>query len=206
MSFKRILKSNYNFNPILNNRFILYFICFLALVDILYFLNIGDIKSFLVFISTGFLTTFYNKNMIVVLVLALCITHVYKYGSSAYSNKYDSSAYSNKYSNYEGLENMDTSNEEDEQERDGDGDGDVIENMDTQNNENQDNENQDNENQDNEKQKKDLIDLKLGYKEFQEIQKGIVESLSDIEPKLVKAENFIKSYEQYKSKIEDDVN
>ena len=56
-----------------------------------------------------------------------------------------------------------------------------------------------------EDEKEELKKLKSGYEEFQEIQKGIVESLSNIEPKLVKAENFIKTYEQYKSKIENDV-
>jgi hypothetical protein len=202
-----MLKSNYNYNPILNNRIILYFISFLALIDILYFLNVGDIKSFLVFIFTGLLTTFYNKNMIVVLVLALCITHIYKYGSSAYSNE---------YTDYEGLENMNTEYEEDEDENDEYTDYEGLENMNTEYEEDEDDDenNEDtyyeglenmNTEYEEEDEKEELKKLKSGYEEFQEIQKGIVESLSNIEPKLVKAENFIKTYEQYKSKIENDV-
>jgi len=200
MSFKRILKSNYNYNPILNNRFILYFICFLALVDILYLLNIGDIKSFLVFISTGLLTTFFNKNMIVVLVIALCITHIYKYGSSAYSNK--------KVLNYhEGLENMDKKDKKEKEKLT------TVKNMDKKEKEklttveNMDKKEKETlttvekEKNDNKKDK-DLSMLKSDYKDFQSIEKNILESISNIDLNMKKAEGFIEKYEKYKNNNE----
>jgi hypothetical protein len=100
MYLNKLLKLKYNFNPVLQNRIVLYFFFIVALIDMVYFLNIRDFYSFATLFLVGFLTTFFSKNMIVVLFTALLVTHVLKYGKSS----------------YEGLDNMDNDNDDAESE------------------------------------------------------------------------------------------
>ena len=69
---------------LLNNRYVLYFFLFLAIIDITYFINSGDMKSLMVFILITVLTSMFNKNMIVILCLSLVTTHLIKFGSKSY--------------------------------------------------------------------------------------------------------------------------
>ena len=69
-----------NFKDLLHNRFILYFFLLISLVDLFYFANIRDTTSIAVFILVGFLTAFFSKNMIIIMVIALCATHLIKFG------------------------------------------------------------------------------------------------------------------------------
>ena len=94
--FNKLFKFKYNFAPILYNKLVLYFICFLAIINVIYFTNVGDIQSLVIFVLVGILTSFFSKNMIVILVISLCTTHILKYGTG---------------NRYEGLENK---NDEDE--------------------------------------------------------------------------------------------
>jgi len=94
--FNKIMKFKYNFNPILYNRFILYFFFAIALLDLIYFLNTKDIYSFSTLILIGVLASFFNKNMTVILFISLVFTHILKYGRSSFT---------------EGMENMDDEDE-----------------------------------------------------------------------------------------------
>lgn len=175
---KNLVKITYNFNPILHNRIVLYFISLLALFDMIYFLNKGDIMSFITFVLIGFLTSFFSKNMIVIFVIALSITHILKYGASSYVS--------------EGLENI--------------GDDEITKNIPI-NDKNStkgnviSSTNKHSTKVDEPFEGKDKIEyseLKKEYKEFQVIQDEIVKNLADIEPALDKAEKFIKKFESYK--------
>ena len=86
-SFPKIFKVNYNFSPVLHNRAILYFFLFLVIIEVVYFIGARDIASLVILLSVGFLTTFFNKNMIIVLFLALVITNVLKYGIGSRLNE-----------------------------------------------------------------------------------------------------------------------
>ena len=66
---------------ILHNRFVLYFILFLALTDLLYLAMGGEYTSVAVFILSGFVTSFFSKNMMVVMCIAMVITNILKYGT-----------------------------------------------------------------------------------------------------------------------------
>jgi hypothetical protein len=81
----KILKFKYNFNPILHNRIILYVFFAIALFDLLYFLNNKDMYSFSALILIGILTSFFNKNMIVILFVSIILTHILKYGQKSYT-------------------------------------------------------------------------------------------------------------------------
>jgi cytoskeletal protein RodZ len=68
-------------NIILHNRYLLYFIFIVALSDFLYLVYINDIYSASIFALIGFLTSFFSKNMIVILVMAMAVSNIIKFGN-----------------------------------------------------------------------------------------------------------------------------
>jgi len=68
-------------NAIIHNRFILYFIFFIALADLYYLTVAGDFFSVSIFILIGFLTSFFSKNMMIIFFIALTVTNILKYGT-----------------------------------------------------------------------------------------------------------------------------
>ena len=66
---------------ILHNRFVLYFVLFLALADLLFLAMGREFVSVAIFILSGFVTSFFSKNMMVVMCVAMVITNILKYGS-----------------------------------------------------------------------------------------------------------------------------
>jgi hypothetical protein len=84
MNFLQVLKKNgFLSKNLIYNKTVLYFIFILSLTNLFYFFQKNDIFSVLVFLIIGFLTTFFNKNMIVVLCMCLFFTNILKYGKSA---------------------------------------------------------------------------------------------------------------------------
>lgn len=109
--FKNFSKKSYNLNSILYNRILLYVFLVAAVVDVFYLSNIKDYGSIIVLLVVGFLTTFFSKNMIVVLVIALTVTHVLRYGTGTGTGI------------SEGLENQDDDSEtKDTKNQDGESD------------------------------------------------------------------------------------
>lgn len=68
-------------NKILHNRFVLYFVLFLALSDLLFLAMESEYISVAVFVLSGFVTSFFSKNMMVVMCVAMVITNILKYGT-----------------------------------------------------------------------------------------------------------------------------
>jgi hypothetical protein len=73
--------SQHLLHSIIHNRIVLYVIVFASLMNMTAYGLMGDIMTPLVFILVGVITAYYNKNMIVVLVVALAVSNVMKYGS-----------------------------------------------------------------------------------------------------------------------------
>jgi len=67
---------------ILHNRFILYFVLFLALSDISFLVMGSEFVLVSIFILSGFVTSFFSKNMIVIMCIALGITNILRYGTN----------------------------------------------------------------------------------------------------------------------------
>lgn len=65
---------------ILHNRYLLYTVFIIALVDFLYLGSIRDMTSVFVFVLIGLLVSFFNKNMIIILSSAMIVANVLKYG------------------------------------------------------------------------------------------------------------------------------
>ena len=72
-----------NMNIVLNNVFVLYFILIIALSNLFYLVSSANYLFASIFIITGFLTSFFSKNMIVILCIALTITNILQFGKNA---------------------------------------------------------------------------------------------------------------------------
>jgi len=66
---------------ILYNRVVLYFVFFLTLGYLFFLLIQTDYYTFAIFILIGFLTSFFSKNMVVILSLAMSVSFIFKYGT-----------------------------------------------------------------------------------------------------------------------------
>jgi len=67
----------------LNNKWILYTILFVSVVDLFNFYSKGDATAIAIFLVVGFLTTYFSKNMLVVLVVAIAVTHIARFGTAS---------------------------------------------------------------------------------------------------------------------------
>ena len=67
---------------ILHNKYVLYFTVFITIINLVGTVSMGDLTTPLVFVLVGFLTTFFSKNMFVVLAVALVVANVLKYGAN----------------------------------------------------------------------------------------------------------------------------
>jgi hypothetical protein len=68
-------------NSLVHNKFILYFVLIISLADLFYLSVERDFISILSFILIGFLFSFFTKNMLIILFLALTLTNILKFGS-----------------------------------------------------------------------------------------------------------------------------
>jgi hypothetical protein len=65
---------------LLTNKWVLYAMLILGVFDIFNFYQNGQMMSLYVFLFVGILTSFFSKNMIVVIVTAIAISHIFTYG------------------------------------------------------------------------------------------------------------------------------
>jgi hypothetical protein len=180
-SKKGLLKMNYNLNPLLQNRMVLYFFFFLAIADLFYLANLRDFTTVTIIVLTGFLTSFFSKNMIVILCVALSVGHVMKYGTGNVTRR-------------EGAKTMADSSDEisgDSTSSNDDisGDSSSLKAKGTVGSKGK--------HSDEKKKAKD--DLMEGLKEFQSVQGDLVNGIQKLQPMLSKAESFIEKYETYKN-------
>jgi hypothetical protein len=105
---KSILKKNISLKSIsiLHNRVLLYFVFILSLGNLFYLLLERDITTIVIFLIVGFLTSFFSKNMMVILFVAVTLSNILKYGARI---------------RHEGLENIaDGEDDDDVEEFEGD--------------------------------------------------------------------------------------
>ena len=80
-----------NASTIFNNVFILYFILILSLFNLFYLVTSANYMFASIFILIGFITSFFSKNMIVILCIALTVTNVLQFGrKSSFAEGFDS--------------------------------------------------------------------------------------------------------------------
>lgn len=176
--FNKIIKTKGSFGNVgnvLHNRYVLYFFVFITIIDLMFFANSGDIRSLLTILIVGFLTSFFSKNMIVILFTALVFTHILKYGTRV----------------SEGMENEDDSVM--------DNSGNEISTKKEKQSEESESSTSEPMTQKEKKPKVTANDLKDELTDFQSIQDKILSGMREIDPLLTKAEAFIEKFEQYKA-------
>jgi hypothetical protein len=67
--------SKLDFKGLLTNQAVLYVVLFLSVFSLIGYLIVGNLDAVLFFILTGFITSFFSKNMIIVLLVALLGTN-----------------------------------------------------------------------------------------------------------------------------------
>ena len=147
----------------LTNKWFLYLVLFSAVFDLFYFYAKGDMYALTIFFIIGFLASFFSKNMVVILVLAIVLTHLIRYGknlSEGFEDKEDEAFEEDKEEGFEEKEDEAFEEKEDEQKRD---------------------------NKDN-KDNKDS-----NAKALAKNQEKLVESMKALEPMLAKAEGFLQT-------------
>lgn len=174
---RKLWKFKYNFNPILQNQFVLYFVFLLALVEIVYFLNIWDLRSVVFFLIVGFLSSFFSKNMIVILTITLALTNIMKFGIRPA---------------VEGMENAEKGSEK-ESEKESEEEKEEEKEVNFDENEPKKEPKQES----NTNENPDMKDINADLKQFDNLQKEIISGMKDIGGLLDKAEGFVEKYKSY---------
>jgi hypothetical protein len=73
-SVNRFLSNNNN--AILHNVFVLYILFIISLLNFYLWICKKDILSILIFTIIGILTSFFNKNMIIILFISIALTNI----------------------------------------------------------------------------------------------------------------------------------
>jgi hypothetical protein len=71
-----------SFSKMLENKYVLYFVLFLTLINLLGYMILGNFNAIIFFILAAFLTANFSKNMIVVLSIPLILTSVFMVGKA----------------------------------------------------------------------------------------------------------------------------
>lgn len=194
--FNKISKGGKLFKSIIQSKVLLYFLSFLSILNILFFGYSKDFQSVMAFIIIALLMSFFSKNMIIILFVAIVLTNLIKF--ALHKSLYN-----------EGMENMDE--EEDEE---------LKESMDHEGETNEEKledslekvldedleeiqKDDDMRAEEVKKQEKEQIysDLKNDMVEFEELQRSIMNNMKEIDPLLTKAETFVEKFEGYKKKL-----
>jgi len=174
---------------LLHSRVVLYALCILAVINVVYLANSRDKTNLFLFLIIGFLTSFFSKNMIVILFVALAASQLL---CRCMGRRM-----------FEGAENMEKEGTEDMEKK--------VDDMDPKEDPSKalmasaisdaTSANETKESEDAEK-KRELYDkLKGDFNEFQSIQKEILAGMKEIDPLLSKAELFIEKFEDYGKKL-----
>ena len=69
-------------HAILHNKFVLYFIFVLAVGNLFQFVAMNNLLAAIVFILVGLLTSFFSKNMVVIMVVSMVVSNIFKFGTN----------------------------------------------------------------------------------------------------------------------------
>lgn len=186
-NFGKLLKMKYNMNPVLQNQVVLYLFLFMTLTQIVVFVSKNDITGIVLMCLVGFLTSFFSKNMIVILCVALTMTNLLKKGM--------------KQAGYEGFEDKEDKEEEEKEEepkKKNDKPKKKVEKKDDDEEEYEIPNSNELSEKTKDEMKRQFEELKKDYPEFKELQDDLLEGLKKMDPILDKAETFMNKYSKYK--------
>jgi len=198
LSIKKLL-AKLPIKSVLHNRVLLYALCFIALNNIVMYANVKDFNSVITLLLVGILSSFFSKNMIVILTLAIGITYLLNYNNTKLFS--------------EGAQNMKEGVDGDDKPVLGD-DGDDKSAIDAADEPTADESTSaadlssaataaasevDNNTAESESKERSKLtgEIKKDFASFEKTAASITKSMQEIEPLLEKAEGFIQKYEKY---------
>ena len=155
----------------------------MTLTQVVLFVSNNDTTGIVLMCIIGFLTTFFSKNMIVILCVALTMTNLVKKGMKQVG--YEGFEDKKEEENKETEENT-TKKEKKESAK-------VDDEVDNAPNSNE------SSSQTKDEMKREFEKLKEEYPEFSALKEDIVDAMVKIDPILDKAETFMNKYSKYKS-------
>jgi hypothetical protein len=163
-------------NSILYNRWLLYFVMFVAIGNLFMGLMGGHYLFVAYFVLIGFVLSFFSKNMTVILVLAVALSNVLRvvFVGTALEGM----------DGIKGVEGMEDMNKADEKKNES-----IDEKKDTK--------------QASEKKSELVESLKGDAKELMTAQKSIIQGFQEIEPYMAKAETLIESIDETTKKLKE---
>lgn len=164
----------------LTNKWFLYLVLFSAVFDLFYFYGKGDMYALTIFFIIGFLASFFSKNMVVILVLAIVLTHLIRYGKNL----------------SEGFEGEEEEEKEGFEEEDDEKEGFEEEDEEKEGFEEEDDEKEGFEGE--EEDKEEGFDKDSSASALAQNQQQLVESMKALEPMLAKAEGFLQVVQPHK--------
>jgi hypothetical protein len=171
---------------LLHNRGVLYALCVIALVQIAMYGNVKDFNSIITLLMIGFLVSFFSKNMIIVLGVAICATYILNYVPRRMIS--------------EGAENMKEGvDETDSAEKPAEKKESAPATTSVSDIANASASSAETATAPSTAEKKKMLydNLQGDFKDFQKIQDSILKTMKDIDPLLAKAESFIEKFEAY---------
>ena len=82
----KVSKISKTFSKVFENKYVLYFVFFLALLNLFGFLITGNFNAIVFFILVGYLVYNFTKNMIVVLTVPLVLTSIFMVGKKIHES------------------------------------------------------------------------------------------------------------------------
>lgn len=82
MNLKSLKKFNISFKPVISNTPLLYAIVLLSCLDIMYMFQSNKYNALFVFFLSAMIMTYFSKNMMVILLFALVITYIFRFGTN----------------------------------------------------------------------------------------------------------------------------
>jgi hypothetical protein len=181
MNLKSLRKFNMDFRPVLKNTSVLYAIALISCLDIMYMFQINKFNAIVVFILAAFVTSFFSKNMMVILFFALVLSHIYRFGANV----------------SEGMENKG----DDEENKEGKEEGEVSSTKSSNGSKNIDDVVDDMINNMSDEEKKEIVNKKdeitQDFAEVSKLQETMVNNVKSLEPLLNRAEKFMNKYGKY---------
>jgi len=103
--FMDCFSPNASVNSILYSRCLLYIVLFISLINLFYIINLNQTYSLVIFFLVGFITSFFIKNMIVILLFATFVSLFFQ--STQYTIK-GRESFENQEGGEDGAENPET--------------------------------------------------------------------------------------------------
>lgn len=179
-SLKSLRRFNLNLNPLLQNRLVLYFLLFIAVVDLFYSMQTSNFTAVFIFLVVGFVTSMFSRNMIVVLSIALVGSHLIRFGTKI------SEGLENKDEEGDDKKNAKKTKEPKEDAEEKDEEEELLDGIE--------------EKADREKLKELITNREKVNEDFSKMSgtaDKIVNSLKDLQPLITQTETFVEKYSDY---------